>query len=197
MVNQPQTNKTVKTDSTFLGSSKQNNKQKEEMHMRKFLKKRWLGIMPALLVLLVVALVLPGVCLAGSEEITITGVIHEVDRSILEGATVTLLQDEEQKDQATSDSDGSYSLTAPMSGDYEVIASESDFQPETQLLTVEGESIALDFCGQSGLVPNAPDVFCVMSVVGIWQFPENQELPCYRVNVFKVMEVVGAWQFPK
>jgi len=131
------------------------------------------------------------------DGILITGVTHEVNCDLLGGALVELLDGEDVIASTTSDSiDGSYTLTAPSEADYQLRASKAEFRTEIQPATVGTEPVDLDFCGEHGLIPNAPDVFYVMSCVGCWQFPENQPFPCCGLDVFRIMGVVGAWQFP-
>ena len=131
------------------------------------------------------------------DGIPISGVTRAVNCDLLGGALVELLDGEDVITSTTSDSiDGSYTLTAPSAGDYQLRASKAGFKTETQPATVGTEPVDLDFCGEHGLIPNAPDVFYVMSCVGCWQFPENQPLPCCGLDVFRIMGVVGAWQFP-
>ena len=128
--------------------------------------------------------------------IPVWGIVRQVDCNPLDGALVELLYDDAVITSAPTDTDGFYTLYAPSAGDYELRASKAEFRTESQPVTVDTSTVALDFCGEHGLVPNAPDVFYVMACIGCWQFPENQTIPCCGLDVFRVMTVVGAWQFP-
>jgi len=79
-------------------------------------------------------------------------------------------------------------------GEYEVVANKTGFKDETQSIDITelGQQYTLDFRGETGLVPQGPDVFYVLECVNHWLFPEP---PC-GLSVFKVLEVVNAWLFP-
>jgi len=130
------------------------------------------------------------------EGIPVCGIVHQVDCNPLDEALVELLYDGPVITNTFTDADGFYTLYAPSAGDYELRASKAKFRTETQPVTVGASTVTLYFCGEYGLIPNAPDVFYVMSCVGCWQFPGSQPLPCCGLDVFRVMNVVGAWQFP-
>jgi len=127
-------------------------------------------------------------------EITITGVTGEVNCDTLSEVTVELYKDETLIDSTTSGGDGNYTLPVPELGDYEVVASKSGFRDETQTLDITelGQQYELNFRGETGLIPDAPDVFYVLECVNHWLFPVS---PC-GLTVFKVLEVVNAWLFP-
>ena len=127
-------------------------------------------------------------------EITITGVTGEVNCDTLSEVTVELYKDETLIDSTTSGGDGNYSLPVPETGDYDVVASKEGFKDETQTIDITelGQGYPLDFCGETGLIPKAPDVFYVLECVNHWLFPVS---PC-ELTVFKVLEVVNAWLFP-
>lgn len=130
------------------------------------------------------------------EEIPIqlTGVTYEVNCDILPVVTVELFQDGISKGSTTGGGDGSYTLPAPASGTYDVVASKDGFRDETQtdIAIVEGVN-TLDFRGNTGLIPNAPDVFYVLECVNLWLY--GGEDPC-ALTVFKVLAVVNAWLYP-
>jgi len=126
----------------------------------------------------------------------ITGVMTEVNCDPLTGVTITLYDGIVVKGTAASDGSGDYSLTASISepGEYEVVASKTGYEDESQPISITelGQEYTLDFRGETGLIPNAPDVFYVLECVNHWLFPEP---PC-DLSVFKVLEVVNAWLFP-
>lgn len=93
----------------------------------------------------------------------------------------------------TSDGSGNYVLPVAAAGTYDVVASKNGFKNETQAaVNVTPGVNNLDFRGDAGIIPNAPDVFYVLECVNNWLYPE---VPC-GLTVFKVLEVVNAWLYP-
>jgi len=125
----------------------------------------------------------------------INGVTCEVNCDILGIVTVQLFEtgDDTVIVGTTSDGSGNYMLPVPAAGTYDVVASKNGFRDETQLAVdiVAGVN-NLDFRGDTGIVPNAPEVFYVLECVNHWLYPEE---PC-GLSVFKVLEVVNAWLYP-
>jgi len=130
------------------------------------------------------------------EGIPISGVTYEVKCDILDGATLELKLGEDVQDTDVSDVDGNYTLTAPDTGVYTVHASKSGFRPESQTINIAEPETGYDlnFCGKTGLIPNAPKVFYVLDCVGNWQY--MPAVACCKLNVFRMLDVVGAWQYP-
>lgn len=130
------------------------------------------------------------------EGIPISGVTRGVNCDILDGATLELKLGEYVQDTDVSDGDGNYTLTAPDTGIYTVHASKSGFRPESQTINIaEPETgYELNFCGKTGLIPNAPNVFYVLDCVGNWQY--MPVVACCKLGVFRMLDVVGAWQYP-
>ena len=130
------------------------------------------------------------------EVITITGVTGEVNCDTLAEVTITLYKNSNVKGSTTSDGSGNYTLAASISemGEYEVVASKDGFKDKSQLIDITelGQQYELNFRAETGLIPNAPDVFYVQECVNHWLYPES---PC-GLSVFKVLEVVNAWLYP-
>ena len=126
----------------------------------------------------------------------ITGETCEVNCQTLANVTITLYDGIVVKGTAASDGSGNYTLTASISepGEYEVVASKTEFKDESQSISITelGQEYELNFRGETGLIPQAADVFYVLECVNHWLFPEP---PC-ELTVFKVLEVVNAWLFP-
>ena len=93
----------------------------------------------------------------------------------------------------TSDGSGNYVLPVAAAGTYDVVASKSGFRDETQdgVAIIAGVN-TLNFRGDTGIIPNAPDVFYVLDCVNNWLYPADS---C-GLSVFKVLEVVNAWLYP-
>ena len=124
----------------------------------------------------------------------LTGVTGEVNCDTLSGATVDLYKDDTLVGTTESDGDGNYSVPVMATGDYEVKINKSGFREETQSKNIPslGPQYELDFIAETGLIPDAPDVFYVLECVNHWLYPEP---PC-GLTVFKVLEVVNAWLYP-
>jgi hypothetical protein len=126
----------------------------------------------------------------------LAGVTCEVNCEILPGVSVQLYEAGGAPigDPVTSDAvDGSYVLPVPAEGSYDVMASKIGFRDETQeAVDIVAGVNNLDFRGDTGIIPNAPEVFYVLECVNHWLYPE---VPC-GLSVFKVLEVVNAWLYP-
>ena len=128
--------------------------------------------------------------------IQLTGVTCEVNCASLGGVTVQLFAagGSTPIGSTTSDGGGSYALPVPAAGSYDVVASKAAFRNETQanVVVVLGVN-TLDFRGDTGLVPNAPDASYAMDCVHNWLFPPSTEC---GLSAEKAMDVIHAWLFP-
>jgi hypothetical protein len=124
---------------------------------------------------------------------SIGGNTRAVNCDILTGVNVTAYQGAVAKASNLSDGSGNYALTVPALGSYNVTASKAGFRSETQNISVT-ESIAytLDFRGDHGLIPNAPDMSYVLACVNQWKFGTP---PC-QLSMSKVLAVINAWKYP-
>jgi len=86
-------------------------------------------------------------------------------------------------------------LTTSETGEYEVIASKAGFRNETQAINITQvpQEYELNFRGETGLVPDGPDVFYVLECVNHWLYPPNEEC---GLSVFKILAVVNSWLYP-
>jgi len=127
----------------------------------------------------------------------VTGVTTEVNCDALAGVTITLYDDGEMKSTATSGGSGNYTLAASISetGDYEVVASKSGYKDESQPIDITelGQEYTLDFRGETGLIPNAPDIFYVLGCIDNWLYPPSEEC---ELSLFRVLAVIDAWLYP-
>jgi hypothetical protein len=127
-------------------------------------------------------------------NISIKGVTGEVSCAILPGASVNIYNGAQVVGSTTSDSNGNYTLTAPESGTYQIVVSKSGYRGNSTQeisITATGE-YTLDFIGQTGLVPNAPNMSYALACVNHWLYPET---PC-GLTMSKVLEVINAWLYP-
>jgi hypothetical protein len=124
----------------------------------------------------------------------IKGVTGEVNCAILPGASVDLYRGAELVGSTISDLNGNYTLTAPESGTYQVVTSKSGFRGNSTQeisITATGE-YTLDFTGETGLVPNAPDMSYALACVNHWLYP----VPPCGLGMSKVLQVINAWLYP-
>jgi len=127
----------------------------------------------------------------------ITGVTMEVNCEPLGEVTVRLYNNGDMEG-TTSDGDGNYSFIAYISelDDYELVASKSGYRDESQTINIteSEQEYEFDFCGNTGLIPNALDVFYVVDCVAHWKY--LPAVACCKLDVLKVVDVVAAWKYP-
>jgi len=124
---------------------------------------------------------------------TIGGNTREANCGILAGVNVTAYVGAVVKASNVSDGSGNYILTAPALGSYNVTASKAGFRSETQAITVtDATAYTLNFQGDHGLIPNAPDMSYVLACVNLWKFGTP---PC-QLSMSRVLAVINAWKNP-
>jgi hypothetical protein len=124
----------------------------------------------------------------------ISGITAEVTGDLIPGATVKLYLDDVLKSTTSSDPDGEYELVVTVIGDYTVVASATGFKKEEQEISIAslGDDYTLDFIGNSGLVPQAPDMSYVLACANHWIDPPVAH-PELALNMSKVLAVANAW----
>jgi hypothetical protein len=124
---------------------------------------------------------------------SIGGNTRAVNCDILTGVNVTAYQGAVAKASNISDGSGNYILTVSALGSYNVTASKAGFRSENQTITVtDVTAYTLDFQGDHGLIPNAPDMSYVLACVNQWKFGTP---PC-QLSMSKVLAVINAWKNP-
>ena len=127
------------------------------------------------------------------ETVKIEGVTKEVDGAILPGAAIVLYQNGEAIANVVSDETGNYEFEFSELGDYEVMVSKAGFRGEAQSISVTTLAIyTLDFAGDHGLIPDAPDISYVLACISLWKFGE----PPLQLSTFRVLDVTSAWIYP-
>ncbi|MDY6834934.1 MAG: cohesin domain-containing protein [Chloroflexota bacterium] len=117
------------------------------------------------------------------------GTTGEVACPILPECTVTVLSEGAPVSSTISDENGLYYLPLD-AGDYEIVASKDGFKDESQLISVTDSGLyTLDFRGENGLIPEAPDMSYALRCVNHWLYPE---IPC-GLSLSKVLAVINAW----
>ena len=122
----------------------------------------------------------------------IAGVTSEVNCDILPEVTITLYKDAVETGSTTSDGSGNYILPVPELGDYDVVASKTGYKDETQSITITEATYTLDFLGEQGLIPNAPNMSYVLACINHWLYP----VPPCGLTMSKVLAVINAWLYP-
>jgi hypothetical protein len=123
----------------------------------------------------------------------ITGLTKEVKCAIQAGVTITVYQGAVVKASTISDGSGNYVLTLPALGAYNVTVSKAGFRSQTQAISVtQSTDYTLNFQGDHGLIPNAPDMPYVLACVNLWKFGSA---PC-QLTMLKVLAVINAWKNP-
>jgi len=123
----------------------------------------------------------------------IKGVTGEVNCSILPEATVSIYSGAVLIDSTVSDVNGYYELKAVDIGTYQVTVSKAGYRDVTRPLTVTGPGLyTLNFKGESGLVPNAPNMSYVLLCVNHWLYPP----PDCGLSMSRVLQIVNAWLYP-
>ena len=130
-----------------------------------------------------------------AEGAIIRGITGEVRCDMLTGVTIELYKGGVFKNSTTSDDGGNYEITATETGDYNVIASKNGFRDKTQAITIPNltQEYTLDFRGEHGLIPNAPDAAYAMDCVNRWLYPPSPEC---ALSAGTAMDVVNAWLYP-
>jgi len=129
------------------------------------------------------------------EGAVLSGLTCEVTGERLPGAKVEALMDGIVVGSAVSDESGAYGLAVGELGEYQVVASTVGFRDETQALEVDdpGREYKVDFIGETGLVPDAPDMSYVLTCINQWLYPPREEL---ALSMSKLLLIVNAWLYP-
>jgi hypothetical protein len=90
--------------------------------------------------------------------VRMVGVTKEVSGAVLPGAIVTLYRNGEAVANVVSDENSNYEFELSQLGDYDVVVSKEGFRDEVQSISVTAlTTYDLDFVGDHGLIPDAPD----------------------------------------
>jgi hypothetical protein len=124
----------------------------------------------------------------------IAGEVHEVDCAVLAGVNVTVYQGAVEITNTIGNGTGNYEVEVPALGDYNVTISKVGFRNiMTQAISVPAfTTYTLDFAGDFGLIPNAPDMSYVLACINLWKFGTP---PC-QLGMSTVLAVINAWKNP-
>jgi hypothetical protein len=128
-----------------------------------------------------------------SQNITVSGIVREVNGNILPGVIVTL----NGAGAAVSDENGYYEITTEATCCYMLTAHNEGFRDRTVTIITAGSSpfynVTFNFQGQHGLIPNAPDMWYALDCVNLWLYPPN---PDTGLDMWTALDVVNAWLYP-
>lgn len=123
----------------------------------------------------------------------ITGVVREVDGSVLSGAAVILYRNGEAIANVVSGEDGCYEFGCPGSGDYDLVVTREGFREEVRSISVtEMRTYVIDFVGDSGLIPDAPGRPYVLACVSLWQLDDAS----LQLSTSRLLDVISASKYP-
>jgi len=122
---------------------------------------------------------------------TVKGMTYEANGVILGRVTITI----EGGCSVNSSVNGTYQIIATTTGNHNVTASKVDFRDQTQVIEITEFTVpyALDFKGNNGLVPNAPDISYVLACINKWIVPPGDGT---GLDISKVLSIINAWKFP-
>lgn len=125
--------------------------------------------------------------------VRIVGVTKEVSGAVLPGAVVILYQNGEEIADVLSDDNGYYEFEFSQLGDCDVVVSKEGFRDEAQSISVtEAVTYNLDFVGDHGLIPDAPDKSYVLACTDLWRFGESSS----QLSTSRLLELISAWKHP-
>ena len=117
----------------------------------------------------------------------------EVNCETLAETTVELYHGDVLKEGTFCDGSGCFALPVTEPEDYDLVASKTGFKNEAQPVAITDLGVYnLDFVGEQGLVPNAPNMSYVLGCINHWLYPPP---PC-GLSMSKVLAVINAWLYP-
>ena len=121
----------------------------------------------------------------------IEGTTYEANGAILGGVTLT----PDGTTQITSAADGTYELVVTTTGSHTVVAAEASYRSQTQTVDITDltATYPLDFKGDNGSVPDAPNVSFVLACINKWKYPPTDGT---GLDISKVLSIINAWKFP-
>jgi hypothetical protein len=125
--------------------------------------------------------------------VRMVGVTKEISGAILPGAIVTLYQNGEAIANVVSDENGNYEFEFSQLGDYDVVVSKEGFRDEVQSVSVTVlTTYDLDFVGDHGLIPDAPDKTYVLACADLWKSDELSS----QLSTSRLLELISASKHP-
>jgi len=125
------------------------------------------------------------------EGAQISGTTYDATGTILDGVTINI----DGGASVISTTNGTYQIIAATTGNHTVTASKAGFRNQVQVIEITDFDLpyTLDFKGNYGLVPDAPDISYVLACINKWIAPPGDGT---ELNISKVLAVINAWKFP-
>jgi len=124
--------------------------------------------------------------------VLVTGITRQIKGDVLPGVAITL----DGIGPVVSDQDGQFQITDTAIGNYTVTAHKDGFRDRTHVVNIapgQGSTVTCNFQGQSGLIPNAPDMWYALDCINLWLYPPN---PDTGLDIWTALDVVNAWLYP-
>lgn len=125
------------------------------------------------------------------QQATVTGTTWQVNGTILGEVTLTL----DGGTMVTSNESGGYQLGISTLGEHIVKATKAGYQNQEQTVNVTDVTgtYTLNFKGDNGLIPNAPDLSYVLACINKWSYPPSDGT---ELEMPKVLAVINRWKYP-
>jgi len=125
------------------------------------------------------------------EGVEISGTTYEAKGIILDGVTVTI----DGGASVVSSVNGTYQIIATTTGNHTVTASKAVFRNQSQVIEITDICIpyTLDFKGNNGLIPDAPDISYVLACINKWIAPPGDgclEIPGVVLPIIRYTNIV-------
>lgn len=113
------------------------------------------------------------------------------------GIAINLSKNGEHLDTTTSDAQSHYSIHITEAGTYSITVSKTGFRDVSRSIDVTtlDHDYTLNFKGNLGLIPDAPDIWYVLYCAALWKYmPADPEL---GLDIWRLLDVAAAWKYPK
>ena len=124
--------------------------------------------------------------------VLVAGITREINGDILPGVSITL----DGIGPVVSDQDGQFQIADIAIGNHTVVAHKDGFRDRTRTVNIapgQGSTATCSFQGQSGLIPNAPEMWYALDCINLWLYPPNQET---GLDIWTALNVINAWLYP-
>ena len=123
----------------------------------------------------------------------VTGITRAVNGDILAGVTITL----DGIATVVSDQYGQYEIMATATGSHTVVAHKDGFRDRNRTINITGlgtsYAVTCNFQGNSGLIPNAPNMSYALACINRWLYPPSSDI---GLTMQTALAVINAWLYP-
>ena len=131
----------------------------------------------------------------------ISGKIYEVNGQPfpddIPGITINLSKNGKHLDNITSCAQSYYNIHITEADTYLITVSMSGFKDVSRSINITtlDHDYTLNFKGNLGLIPDAPDIWYVLECAALWKYmPEDHEL---GLDIWRLLDVAAAWKYPQ